>query len=524
MADLPTVHDAHSGKKSKPTIGVSSAIFLVSGGIIGAGIFATPSAVLSEVGSVGAAMVLWVVGGIASMMGALSYVEWGQMFPGKAGGDQVYLLHGYPRPRALVGFLFCWTGIFLIRPGYCAAISTVSAKYFLYGIFGSKSDPSFATSQPFLNDHWELVNKGTALLVVTIIHLTNALSIKAAIRMNDLLSSIKITVLFTFCVAGVLVMTGAIKHVETTSNFQNLFAGTNTNPGAYASALFAIFYVYDGWNYLNYSAGDLIDPPRTLPRGSIGGVLLCTTLYCLVNIAFLAVIPYKEFVTSKELVGGIFALKVFGETMGKKVVPILIAFSAYGACTSVTFGSARILQTAASQGMLPYPIFFKRNHPRLATPTNALLLNWFIAALLICVPPGERAFGFLVALATYPAWIFYGISLLGLILFRRYRPDWPRPFRVPVIAPLFVIAVAGFLAIFPFFGTDWLSSLVGLLAMSVGVPMYFMIRRRFTLDDLEEFEREEGQVQGVEGGKDDGEGMEVVVSEMEEKKGGASFK
>ncbi|KAJ3077823.1 b(0,+)-type amino acid transporter 1 [Quaeritorhiza haematococci] len=481
-------------------MGVMSAIFLVAGGIIGAGIFATPSAVLRDVGSVGAAMFLWVIGGAASMLGALSYVEWGQMFPGKSGGDQVYLLYGFPRPRALIAFLFCWTGIFLIRPGYAAAISTVSGKYMLLGILGEKE--ALKLSNPTIYGHWELFQKLAAVTIVTVIHLTNALSVKAAIRVNDLLSAVKILVLAVFCVAGVVVMTGVTK-VQTSNNFSNVWANTKTDPAAYVSALFSIFYVFDGWNYLNYCAGDLKDPVRTLPRGSIGGVLICTILYCLVNIALLAVVPYQEFIAAKELLGSTFAVKVFGDTIGKKVVPFLIGFAAYGACSAVTFGAARIIQTAATQGMLFKPEIFKRNNKRLGTPVNALLLNWFIAALLICVPPGEQAFSFLVALATYPAWIFYGISLVGLIVFRRLQPNWPRPYRVWLVAPIFVIGVALFLAIFPFFGSDWLSSLVGLVAMGLGVPVYYLIRNRFTLEELEGAEAEKVvKVEGLKDGKE----------------------
>ncbi|KAJ3081595.1 b(0,+)-type amino acid transporter 1 [Quaeritorhiza haematococci] len=476
---------APSGGKEAPKMGVMSAIFLVAGGIIGAGIFATPSDVVSNVGSVGAAMALWVVGGMASMLGALSYVEWGQMFPGKSGGDQLYLLHGFPRPRALIAFLFCFTGVFLIKPGYTAAIGTVAGKYMLFGILGPKDE--LEASNPFIFERWDYFNKLAAILIVTLIHLTLALSMRVAIRVMDLLSAVKLTLLAVFCVAGIVVLTGATR-IERTDNFANIWANTNTNPGNYVSALFSIFYVYDGWNYLNYNAGDLNDPVRTLPRGSIGGVLICTFLYCLVNVAFLGVVPYQELVKAKELLGSTFAVKVFGHTVGRKVVPFLIGFAAYGACSAVTFGAARIIQTAATQNMLPKSTFFAQTNQRFGTPVNALLLNWFIAALLICVPPGERAFSFLVALATYPAWIFYGASLVGLILFRRLQPNWPRPYRVWLVAPIFVIGVAAFLAIFPFTGKDWLSSLVGLVLMLLGIPIYFLIRRRFKLEELEDLD------------------------------------
>ncbi|KAJ3091153.1 hypothetical protein HK102_001509 [Quaeritorhiza haematococci] len=483
MTEKPSEQtSAAAGQRESAQMGVMSAILLVAGGIIGAGIFATPSSVLDDVGSVGAAMFVWVIGGFASMMGALSYVEWGQMFPGKSGGDQLYLLHGFPRPRALAAFLFCWAGIFLIKPGYSGAIATVSGKYMLLGMLGPKEEVE--ALYPIAHRYWELWNKLAAVFLVFIIHLTMALSMKVAIRVNDMLSAVKLLVLAVFCVAGVVVLTGATR-IERSDNFQNIWANTKTSPGSYVSALFSIFYVYDGWNYLNYNAGDLRDPVRTLPRGSIGGVLICTFLYCLVNVAFLAVVPYQEFVTAKELLGSTFAVRVFGVTIGQRVVPFLIGFAAYGACSAVTFGAARIIQKAAQQRMLPFSDFFAQNS-RFGTPVNALLLNGCICSFLICVPPGEDAFSFLVALATYPSWIFYGASLIGLILFRRLQPNWPRPYRVWLIAPIFVIGIALFLAIFPFTGKKWLSSLMALILVLLGVPVYFLIRRRFDLSELED--------------------------------------
>ncbi|KAJ3088859.1 b(0,+)-type amino acid transporter 1 [Quaeritorhiza haematococci] len=480
---LPPPSTSPEMKENEPTMGPISAIFYVAGGIIGAGIFATPSVVLNEVKSIGVALLLWVVGGLASMCGALSYVEWGQMFPGKAGGDQVYLLYGYPRPRALVAFLFSWSGIFLIRPAYGAAISTLAVKYMLLGIFGTKE--TVEREQPNVFQHWDILNKGAAVLVVTLIHTVNAISVKAAIRINNALSFLKLTVLAICAMTGLLVLMGAIKHIEKTDNFSHAWDESTTNPGSYVSALFAIFYVFEGWNYINYCAGDLKDPVKNLPRGSIGGMLICIFFYMLVNIAFLAVVPYPEFLKARELLGSTFASKVFGTFIGEKIVPFLIGFAAYGSCSVVVFSSARILQTAAAQGMVPKPHIFQQENKRLGTPINALILNWCITVLLICAPPGGKAFTFLLALAAYPAWIFYGLSLLGLILFRRFQPNWPRPYRVWLIAPIVVICMSSFLAIFPFLGEDWLSSLVGLSVLLLAVPVYYLIRNRFTIEELE---------------------------------------
>ncbi|KAJ3086596.1 hypothetical protein HK102_012863 [Quaeritorhiza haematococci] len=149
------------------------------------------------------------------------------------------------------------------------------------------------------------------------------------------------------------------------------------------------------------------------------------------------------------------------------------------------FSSARILQTAAAQGMVPKPHIFQQENKRLGTPINALILNWCITVLLICAPPAGKAFTFLLPLAAYPAWIFYGLSLLGLILFRRFQPNWPRPYRVWLIAPIVVICMSSFLAIFPFLGEDWLNSLVRLSVLFLAVPLYYLIRNRFTIEKLE---------------------------------------
>lgn len=176
----------------------------------------------------------------------------------------------------------------------------------------------------------------------------------------------------------------------------------------YASATFLVMWAYDGWNNLSYSAGELGDPVRQLPRATALGVLFATCLYVLANFAYFMVVPLADLVASSELLAGTFFNVVFGGVMGAHVFPMLLALSAYGAVSAMVFSAGRVAQAAALAGVLPYSAYFRHLHAATGTPVRALALNWLLTVALIVSPPSRNAFDFLVDLVSYPEWVFYG--------------------------------------------------------------------------------------------------------------------
>ena len=336
---------------------------------------------------------------------------------------------------------------------------------------------------------------------------------KWAIRVHDMLTLIKVLVLVLISITGVVALGHGIATVpDPNQNWRNLFNNTKSDPNAYADALFKIFWAYDGWSNLNLSIAELKNPTRNLPIAAGAGVSIVTTLFLMANVAYLTVVPQATAFASKEILAGSFFQIVFGDIAGKHVLPILIGLSAYGAVSAMVFSASRVVFIAAKEKYLPFSSILGEVSSRFGTPVNALIFNWLFTMLLMLAPPPGDAFSFLVDLVGYPSWIFYGLSVVGLLWMRKTMPDKKRPFKVSIFAALFFICVAIFLSIFPFFPPSnptsalpyYLSALLGLVITVLPVPMWWVmvgnggdcgrsIRRllhKETLEDIGERQRD----------------------------------
>ncbi|RKO97981.1 hypothetical protein CXG81DRAFT_10307 [Caulochytrium protostelioides] len=433
--------------------------------MIGSGIFSTPGKVLRDVGAPGTAMLLWALGGLVSLVGTFAYMELGCAIP-KSGGEQAYLDEAFRRPRALVAFLFCWCMIICMRPGSAAADSIIFGEFLLHA----------GTAHP---SPWAA--RGLGILCITSITLLNVLSVKWAVRIHDGLTVVKLVVLTLIAVTGMIVGAGWTR-IEPSHNFRNAWAGTSSNAGDYAQAMFRIFWCYDGWNNLNYAVGELRNPTKNLPKAAGLGVSIVTTLYVLANLSYFLVVPTSEMLGSGNLVASVFFDRVFGPTMGSKVLPIFIAFSGYGAVCAMVFSSSRVIVAASQANILPMSNYFKEVHPRLHTPIRALCFNWAITMVLMLAPPPGAAFDFLISMVGFPTWFFYGVSIVGLILMRWTRPELHRPIKIFIPAAVFFIAISVFLTIFPFVPTEaeypyWAPPVLGTVFILTGIPLWWFFVR-----------------------------------------------
>ena len=187
---------------------------------------------------------------------------------------------------------------------------------------------------------------------------------------------------------------------------------------------------------------------------------------------------------SGELLAGTFFSYTFGEIAGAKVFPICIALSAFGAVCAMVFSASRVIYAAAQAGYFPFSSFFSTINERTGTPVNALIFHWVCVNFLMFAPPPGAAFNFLVEFAQYPSWIFYGLSVTGLVVMRFTHMHYPRPFKVFLPITFVFIAVAIFLAVFPFVPSVnpdypyYLPSLSGILFIGAGVPLWYMLVHR----------------------------------------------
>ncbi|ORY02159.1 amino acid transporter [Basidiobolus meristosporus CBS 931.73] len=397
----------------------------IVGTIVGSGIFSLPALVFSHVGSPGMAIILWILGGVVSFAGTLGYNEFGCMFPIN-GGEKEYLEQSFKKSKKLFSFLFCMSLIIFIRSSFCAAISTNIGNY----------------------DHFDWLARAIAAAALILITVTQMVSTKWTIRIQDGLSVFKILLLGLVVVTGFVVLGGGTS-VKPVLNASTLFAGTSKDPTDYTWALFKVFAAYDGWNNLNYSIEELKDPVRILPKATTIGLGIVVVLYVLSNLAYFAALPLEKLLASQQVVSAEFFAMVYGVSFGQRVLPIFIALSAYGSVSCMAFGASRVILASAQEGFLPFGSYLG-SVSRLNTPAWALLLNLVISLTLMLAPPPGEAYNFLIDMTGYPAWIFYGLSMVGLIYLRKKEPNLTRPFRTSIIFSVLFILVSVFLMVFPF--------------------------------------------------------------------------
>ncbi|KAK9383450.1 amino acid/polyamine transporter I [Kockiozyma suomiensis] len=398
---------------SPPKLGVASAVFLILNKMIGTGIFSTPSGVFLASGSVGASILLWIVGGVLSLTGLSVFLEFGLGIP-KNGGEKNYLERVYQKPKYLITCIFLGQMILL---GFSAGNSLAFGRYIL-----------FAAGVDYPSEHSARI---IAVLCITGVVLLHALHPAAGTALFNGLGVFKVLVLILVVFTGIFAAFGWLPNVENPGNFTNLFENSGFGGGTYnyATALLRIVYSYRGWENANYVISELDNPRRTLAVAAplaIGGVML---LYVLANVAYFAVIPKYEIAHSGVIVAGLFFRRVFGDSAGARLLPFFVALSNLGNVLVVSFAHARVNCEFGKEGILPYSKFFAKVNA-LGAPVSGLFLHWVVTVLVLIVPPPGEAYEFIIDLNTYPsAWI--NALVAGGLIYLQYnkREQWESPFR-----------------------------------------------------------------------------------------------
>ncbi|KAJ1726887.1 hypothetical protein LPJ72_006175 [Coemansia sp. Benny D160-2] len=418
-------------------LGLWSGMAIVIGTIIGSGIFSTPSLILDAVGSAGMSVVVWILGAAVSICGCIAYMELGTMLP-RSGGEKEYLDTAYPRPRALLSFLFCLSSIFVCSPSALAADSVVTGTFFVYAATGRASG------------HSEWVQRLIGVAVAVVCTLMHGFFVRGTIRVQSALTAVKVLLLLLIVFVGLVV---ALVHRDsaaaTSQSFSHAFAGTSTHPSAYSSALFKVFFAYSGYTALNYSIDELKDPVRNLPRAALGGLFVTAVLYVLSNVAYFLVLDPEAIRSSSTAVAGVFFSKAFGEAVGQRVVPVFIGLATLGNVMCGMFSASRVIFEAAREGYLPLDRYLG-SVSGFQSPLWALAMSCVLTVLFIVTPPPGEAYSFLIDIGGYSLWLFYGLSVAGLLVLRHTRRDLVRPFRAWNVANGITIASALFMCIVPF--------------------------------------------------------------------------
>ncbi|XP_061449740.1 B(0,+)-type amino acid transporter 1 [Rhineura floridana] len=434
------------GKKSKSMnlqkeVGLISGICVIVGTVIGSGIFISPKSVLANVGAVGPCLVIWAACGVLATLGALCFAELGTMIT-KSGAEYPYLMEAFgPIPA----YLFSWTSLLVIKPSSFAIICLSFANY--------ASAPFYPGCEPPI-----IVIKCLATAAIVVITLVNSLSVKLASYVQNFFTAAKMVIVVIIVVSGIVLLAKG-----NTQNFNNSFDGPPLSVGTISLAFYNGLWAYDGWNQLNYITEELKDPHRNLPLSIVIGIPLVTVSYILINISYFTVM------TSTELLQSQAVAVTFGDRVlypASWIVPLFVAFSTIGAANGSCFTAGRLVYVAGREGhmlkVLSY-ISIKR-----FTPAPAIIFHAAIA--IIYVIPGD--INTLINYFSFAVWIFYGLTVLGLIVMRFTRKDWGRPIRVPFIIPIIVIIVSIMLVLAPIISAPELPYLYCVLFILGGLGFY----------------------------------------------------
>jgi basic amino acid/polyamine antiporter, APA family len=438
-------------------LGLSHAGAVVVGTIIGSGIFLVPAEMMQAVGTARLVYLVWVVGGLLSFFGALTYAELGAMKP-QAGGEYVYIRDAY---GPLAGFLYSWTWFLIAKPASIATITTGLVRILgTFPIFSFFSQPCI--SHPFTIHYGQLVAIAAAVLISGL----NYIGVRRAGDFQFLFTTLKVAIILG------IVAVGFSYHGGTWANFATEFIGAKGGVAGFFAALVAALWAYDGWNDLNMVAGEIRNPHRNIPLSLIWGVATVGVLYILVNAAVQYVLPAAVVATSERPASDAVALVLGG--LGASLVSAGMAISMLVTLNGTIMSGARVPFATARDGY-----FFKAMaevHPRFRTPSVSIIVQCGLAIALLLLGGSFRQF---FSLAIFAEWLFYMIAASTMFVFRIREPEADRPYRVlgyPVVPALFV-AVSAALLYYTF--TDNLkSSIGGCLAILAGVPVFYFFAHR----------------------------------------------
>jgi len=437
---------------------LSHAGAVVVGTIIGSGIFLVPQEMMQAVGSARIVYLAWVVGGLLSFFGALTYAELGAMKP-QAGGEYVYVRDAY---GPLAAFLYGWTWFLIAKPASIATVTTglvrtlatfPALSFFAWPCF---SAGSFSVA-------WgQLVAIAAAILITGL----NYIGIRRAGDFQFVFTLLKVAIILGIVAVGFSYKGG------TWANFATGFAGAKGGLAGFFAALVAALWAYDGWNDLTMVAGEIRNPQRNIPLSLIWGVATVGGLYILVNAAVQYAMPAAAVAASARPAADTVALVVGGS--GAALVSIGIAVSMLVTLNGTTMSGARVPYAVARDGY-----FFKalaEVHPRYHTPSVALVAQCVLSIVLLLGGGNFRQF---FSLAIFAEWLFYMIAGSTIFVFRRRDPEAERPYRVmgyPVVPALFMVASS--VLLYYTFTDNLRYSAEGCAAILGGVPVFYFFARR----------------------------------------------
>jgi APA family basic amino acid/polyamine antiporter len=465
-------------------LGLFDCTTLVMGSMIGSGVFIVAADVSRQVQSPGLFFLTWIVSGVLTVIAAISYGELAGMMP-KAGGQYVYLREAY---GPLWGFLYGWTLFLVIQTGTVAAVAVAFGKFL--GVFA-----------PWVSAKTILLNFGTlsvfghaialtvssqqmvATLVLFFLSALNVFGLRTGAGVQNVFTVLKVAALIGVVVLGIW---WALGHPVPASSLQGFWQGAHWDLATLtlvSVALVGPLFSSDAWNNVTFTGSEVINPKRNLPLALFVGTITVCTIYCACNWAYYRALPFWGTPHSGLMNAGIqyaaedrvatAAVQVMLGGKGAGLMAAAIMISTFGCTNGMVMAGARVYYAMAKDGL-----FFSsvgKIHPKYHTPAVSLLVQAVWASILTLTGTYSELLDYVI----FAAVLFYILTIAGIFRLRRTRPEAPRPYRAwgyPVL-PLLYVAFASFVEL-ALLTHKTFRSFAGLSIVAIGVPVYYLWRRR----------------------------------------------
>jgi len=446
----------------KRQLGLFDAVMVISGDMIGVGIFVTTGFIAETLPSPGGVLFIWLLGGLLALAGALSCAELSASLP-LAGGDYIYIREAYGR---LLGFLSGWSSFLVTFSGSIAAIAVGFASFmsFFFPILGS-DNVLFSTA---IIGHSITVSIGTGFSMVAVLMLSGIhyVGVRQGVWLQNILTTLKIGSLLGIILLGVLVGKGSTEHFVPFFDLSKV-----TDLGAFGAAFIPVIFAYAGWNAVIYLAGEVKQPERNLPRALILANLLVILLYLAINVAYIYGVPVTQMKGALR-VSEVATTALLGHQTSAWITAV-ITISILGALNAVIMLGPRIYFAMARDGVFFHGL--TRVHPKFGTPSNAIILQAMWSCILILTGTFDALFTYVSVIIS----LFSALTVGSVIVLRFKRPSLKRPYKLwgyPFV-PIFFVLVSLWIAWGSLVSKPW-ESFGGVIIVGLGIPAYFFWKRQ----------------------------------------------
>lgn len=450
-------------------LGLTSAVTITVGAVIGSGIFLKPLSVAQALPSETAIYFMWVGLGLVCLFGAFAYAELGAMFP-QAGGQYAFLREGWGR---CISFLYGWTFFWVINAGTIAALALGFSENLLpvFGLEGFRTLPNGdqeATAALLM----------LAVGMILVLALVNHFGVVLGAIVQNVTTFAKVGALGMIVVGGLFAAGG-----EPAAAAANAVGGAEPEwrMAGIVAAFMGIFWAYEGWYQMPFNAAELKRPERNLPLGLVGGMVILIVTYLFVNWTYMQVVPFEEMRamdpnTPNTHVATLTVSRIFTPEIGGYLT-LFMAISIFGAANPNMLSSPRAFYAMGQDGLAPHAL--TRVSPRWGTPVVSIWVQAIVGIVLVLWLKG---FHDVTAFVVFAAFLFYALTVAAVYRLRKTMPDAERPYRCtgyPFTPALFIVVAIGFIVAVLQDPTEVKNALIGLAIVGAGVPYYLWWQRAY---------------------------------------------